>query len=86
MRKKTEPAVDVAAVTAAWDAFFQREAGFTKEQLEREGWKDKDMLYALGLSEWNVKSSVKNGKLEKKYFKISLGGMKRDVAFYRPKV
>jgi hypothetical protein len=78
--------VDVAAVTAAWDAFLQQEAGFTKEQLEQEGWKDKDTLYALGLSEWNLKSSVREGKLEKKNFKILHSGMKRDVSFYRPKV
>lgn len=86
MREKTKPAVDVAAVTAAWDAFFQDRSGISQEQLEQEGWKDKETLYALGLSDWKLKYSVKTGALEKKKFKILKSGMKRDVAFYRPKV
>ena len=86
MREKTRPALDVAAVTAAWDALFQQEACFTREELEKEGWKSKDTLHALGLSEWSLKSSVRDGRLEKKNFKILHAGMRRDVTFYRPKV
>jgi len=86
MREKTGNTVDVAAVTAAWDAYIQQQAVTTREAVEAEGWKDKDTLESLGVSEWIRKKSVKDGTLETKSFKIFQGGMKREMTFYRPKV
>ena len=86
MREKTRNTVDVAAVSAAWDAFIKQQAFITRESIEAEGWKDRYMLEELGVSEWARKNAVKVGTLERKTFKILQGGMKREMTFYRPKV
>ena len=86
MRKKTRPALDVAAVEAAWDAFFKEEHSISKEQLEKEGWKAQKDLYASGVSWRTINGALNSGRLEKKKFKTNLGDRIRSHTFYRPKI
>jgi hypothetical protein len=86
MRKKTGQSVDVASVKEAWNAFFQQEEALTKEDLNKQGWRDTGDILSAGLSNWALRSAVKEGRLENKKFCIKVGIGKRDVNFYRPKI
>jgi hypothetical protein len=86
MRKKTEPAVDVAAVTAAWDAFLNSSLPVSKESLSEQGWKDADDLEELGIYWRALDKATKSGKLESKQFVLKTGKVASKRTFYRPKV
>ena len=86
MREKTRPSVDVAAVTAAWDAFFQRELPISYDELKAQGWKSGKDLVASGMNWHTLAAAAEAGRLEKKEFNAKLNKIARVQAFYRPKV
>jgi hypothetical protein len=86
MREKTRPTVDVAAVTAAWDAFLTSTLPVSKESLNEQGWKDADDLEELGMNWRSIMNAVNDGTLEKKHFCVKNNERARDRSFYRPKV
>jgi hypothetical protein len=86
MQQENIKSINTVAVTEAWGAFFRDKVGTLKEEIEKDGWKDRESIYAMGLSEWQLRAALKKKKLERKHFIIFRSGMKRQVAFYRPKV
>lgn len=86
MREKTGNTLDVAAVTAAWDAFFRTTLPISKEELDAQGWKSLDDLIAKGMKGYKVYAAVEDGRLEAKKFNAKLNKIARVQIFYRPKV
>lgn len=86
MRKKTGDTVDVAAVTAAWDAFLANALPVSKESLNEQGWKDADDLEALGIYWRALNKAIESGSLESKQFTLKTGKVASKRTFYRPKV
>ena len=86
MREKTGNTVDVAAVNAAWDAFFSRECPILKEELDAQGWKSRDELIASGVKWRKIDAAVNNGELEKKNFLVKSNKLTINKALYRPKI
>ena len=86
MRKKTRATLDVAAVTAAWDAFFERELPVSKEDLKKNGWKSRDELIESGIKWRMIDAAVNNGSLERKSFRVKSAKLVVDKSFYRPKI
>lgn len=86
MRKKAEQPVDIAAITAAWDEFFNNECARTKEDIGKDGWKCRKDLLALNKGHRVIRELVKSDKLEKKIFLVKFDKISRKVEFYRPKL
>lgn len=78
------------AVEAAWSAFFQEVAVEDPAELKKQGWMTNEEIAAISKLNFNAgrqiaDSAVREGKLEKKAFKIMVQGKRRNVNFYRPK-
>jgi hypothetical protein len=78
--------VDIAAIEAAWSAFFDNNSSKTKDQLREEGWKTRDDLLKLKMGWRDIRDAVEAEKLEKKIFRVKCDKLNRDVALYRPKL
>lgn len=87
MRKKTRPALDVAAVTEAWAKFAEQEKIWTDKELCEVGWMNRRALEKqFHLCDRAVKKMIKQGKLESKQFKLLSGGQVRLYTYVRPKI
>ena len=87
MREKTRPAVDVAAVTAAWAKFAEQEKIWTDEELRELGWMNRlEMEREFHISDRTSKKMISEGKLEMKQFKMCSNGKAKLYTYLRPKV
>jgi hypothetical protein len=86
MRKKTKQSVDVAAVTGAWQAFFDKQNTHTVEGLNKNGWLD---IYTIAenmnVNPRTVSRSASKLGLEERSFRVMWKGHSRDVKFCRVK-
>ncbi len=90
MRKKIRPPVDASDLTKAWSAFFEEVAVCDPAELKKEGWMTNEEIAALSKLNFSAGRQIadfaaREGKLEKKAFKVMFGGKRRSVNFYRPK-
>lgn len=91
MRKKTEPALASANITAAWARVFEDAKVDDIEELHREGWRS---VYDIAKQSGRCRSTtckaldeqVDAGRFEKKLAKIKRGAQTKTVSFYRPLV
>lgn len=89
MRKKTQPAVASANITAAWARVFEEAKIDDIEQLHREGWRS---VYEIAEESGRTRntiaaaldSEVRAGRFEKKLAKIKRGSQTKQICFYRP--
>lgn len=87
MRKKTEPAVDVAAITAAWIKLAEQEKIWTDEELRKLGWMNRlAMEKQFHIGDLASKRMISEGKLEVQQFKMQQNGKTRLYTYLRPKV
>ena len=86
MRKKTKQSVDVASVTDAWKAFFEKKNTHSVEELNKDGWLD---IYTVSenmdISPRTIYRSAKKMGLEEKIFRVMWKGCSREVRFFRVK-
>jgi hypothetical protein len=86
MRKKTTHTLDTAALTKAWDDFFEENKVFTKEQLNAKGWMSiNDIAKKTGFSERSVLNKMGSSTSEKKKFLVKHNCSVREMNFYRLK-
>ncbi len=87
MRKKTEPAVDVAAVNAAWIKLAEQEKIWTDEELRKLGWMNRlAMEKQFHIGDLASKRMISEGRLEVQQFKMQQNGKTRLYTYLRPKV
>jgi hypothetical protein len=87
MRKKTRPALDVAAVTAAWAKLAEQEKVWTDEELRKLGWMNRlAMEKQFHIGDIASKRMISEGKLEVQQFKMQQNGKTRLYTYLRPKV
>ena len=90
MRKKERPSVAPPDLTKAWSAFFADVAVCDPAELKKQGWMTNAEIAAGSKLNFSAGRQIadcaeREGKLEKKAFKILLQGKRRSVNFYRPK-
>ena len=89
MRKTTKQPLAVAAVTKAWDAFYETTKVESEKDLAKQGWKsiraiaDESKLTIASVN-CRVETAVGKGTLETKKATIRTGQGIREVKFYRP--
>lgn len=87
MRKKTGPAVDVAAINAAWAKLAEQEKIWTDEELRKLGWMNRlAMEKQFHIGDIASKRMINEGKLEARQFKMHQNGKTRIYTYLRPKV
>lgn len=91
MRKKTEQSVDVAAVTAAWQAVFEESTPKVISDYTSEGWMTVSMVADQMKSSHSaaccyLDRMARKGVLEKIKVKADIGECCRTVSLYRPKL
>jgi len=78
--------LDTAALTKAWDDFFEENKVFTKEQLNAKGWMSiNDIAKKTGFSERSVLNKMGSSTSEKKKFLVKHNCSVREMNFYRLK-
>lgn len=90
MRKKKRPALASSNITKAWNTFFEDVEFFDPAELKKEGWMTNEEIAALSKLKFCAGRQIadfaaREGRLEKKAFKIMFGGKRRSLNFYRPK-
>lgn len=90
MRKKIQPPVAAPDLTKAWSAFFEEVVVEDPAELKKQGWMTNEEIAALSKLTFNAGRQIadfaaREGKLEKRAFKIMVNGKRRNMNFYRPK-
>ena len=86
MRKKTGNSLDVAAISSAWEEFFQQNKTNTIESLRKEGWLSiMEISSKLNKSRMAVKRDLQKKGIEYKQFSVPIDGVIRCTGFFRIK-
>jgi hypothetical protein len=86
MRKKTTHTLDTSALTKAWSDLFEENGVFDLEALNNQGWMSAiQICEKTSIPRTSLNYILINKGFEKKRFKISHNGVKREYCFYRPK-